>query len=230
MIRGYCINLDHRQDRWQYFEANCAAQGVPAGMIRRWPATLDTAFGALGCAKSHIHALTDFCVRGTEDLCLILEDDFEFLRPWSDVTDTLEAAKTARLQWDAMLLTGTYIVSAPLRTAGLLRALEARSTAGYLVTRGYAVRVLQAFLESMREMERHKDKRETRDFIVRRTAIDVSWNPLQRQNRWLVMSPLAGRQREGFSDIEQRHVNYDRLSGLVPGMPPRSSVKPPETS
>jgi glycosyl transferase family 25 len=230
MIRGYCINLDHRKDRWQQFEANCAAQGVPSGVIRRWPATLDTTFGALGCAKSHIHALTDFCVSGTEDVCLILEDDFEFLRPWSDVMETLESARTARLQWDAMLLTGTFVVSVSTRMKGLRRAFESRSTAGYVVTRSYAVRLLQVFLESMREMERHKGDRKQRDFIARRTAIDVSWSSLQRQDRWFMVSPIAGKQREGFSDIEQRHVNYDRFSGLRPRRAAPGSVTPPETS
>ena len=42
-------------------------------------------------------------------------------------------------------------------------------------------------------------------------AIDVFWSQLQMKDRWLLVTPLTVVQKEGHSDIEQRHTNYEKL-------------------
>jgi hypothetical protein len=42
-------------------------------------------------------------------------------------------------------------------------------------------------------------------------AIDKFWFSLQSADRWYLITPLTVVQREDYSDIEQRNVNYKNL-------------------
>ena len=42
-------------------------------------------------------------------------------------------------------------------------------------------------------------------------AIDIQWKQLQQRDRWYVLYPLTVIQREDYSDIEKRQVNYGAL-------------------
>lgn len=214
MIRGYCINLPKRQDRWRDFNASLRWAGVPPGLVNHWPATRVDGFGALGCGKSHIHALTDFFVSRTEDDCLILEDDFEFLMPWEEISHQVSLLGQAHPDWDVILLTSTFLVAAPARIGSMSRVAQAQTSAGYLVRRRYVPRLLTNFLEAVSHLERFDGKEASRAFIVRKIAIDLHWQILQRTDRWFAFSPAAGRQRPGFSDIENKRVDYDRFTNL----------------
>jgi hypothetical protein len=42
-------------------------------------------------------------------------------------------------------------------------------------------------------------------------AIDKFWFSLQQKDKWFLITPLTVVQREDYSDIEQRVVNYEKI-------------------
>ena len=42
-------------------------------------------------------------------------------------------------------------------------------------------------------------------------ALDVYWKRLQRSGRWYMITPVTVIQLEGYSDIEQRNLDYSGL-------------------
>lgn len=211
MLKTYCINLDKRQDRWAEVQASCQQAGMPMAALSRFPACEDADFGALGCAKSHVAVLADFLTRSDASWCLVLEDDFEFVKPWADFAQRFNALASARVEWDVLMLAGANVMAEPPQPPGVARVFEAQTTAGYLVSRAYAPRLLACFADSVPLMERLRAV-QPRQYAMIRLSIDQVWKRLQRQDRWFILSPAVGRQRPSFSDIEGRHVDYDSQS------------------
>jgi len=206
-LAAYCINLDHREDRWAECERNFAAQGLAAGIVQRWRAFEDREFGALGCARSHVSVLANFITERTEPYCLVLEDDFDFLRTWNDFSGTLNGLLQKGLDWDVLLLAGTSTVPYAENPPGVARVVESQSASGYLLQRRYVPLVLQCFSQSIVMLERFKGS-PPREIWTIRFAIDQAWKQLQRVDRWFIMTPPIGHQRPSFSDIEQKNVDY----------------------
>jgi hypothetical protein len=42
-------------------------------------------------------------------------------------------------------------------------------------------------------------------------AIDMFWKQLQHRNNWYLLTPLTVTQLAGYSDVEERDINYDHL-------------------
>jgi glycosyl transferase family 25 len=206
----YCINLEKRTDRWQECLQNFASFGLPASLIQRWPAYEDS-FGALGCAKSHVAVLADFIVNHSEPYCLVLEDDFDLLRPWNDFVNLFNEVQHNGLDWDALLLAGTCTLAYPEGPTGLARILESQSTVGYMLQRRYVPAVLHTFAHSVCMLEKFRTN-VPREPWTHRFAIDQAWKVLQRDCRWFIFTPTVGHQRESFSDIEQKQVNYSDIT------------------
>lgn len=211
MLRTYCINLDRRTDRWHDLQANCAAHGLSPKALTRWSAVAEPEFGALGVAKSQTAALAHFLTQDSSPYALILEDDFDFVRPFGELIERFDALSQQRLDWDVLMLMGTAVMALPQQPPGVARVVEAQSAAGYLVSRRYAATVLGCFAESIVQMEQWRGL-PSRAQVVHRHAIDQVWKPLQRRDRWYIFNPAFGRQRPSFSDIEGREVNYDAMT------------------
>ena len=215
MLKIYCINLEKRSDRWKQIQLNFQLNGLPSSMVERWNAIPDEAFGALGCAKSHVAVLANFLTKDSEPYCLVLEDDFEFIRPWNEFVERFNEIAGQSIDWDAILLTGTQVLAYGHQLPGVAKVLEAQTTAGYFVSRRYAAKVLGCFAESVSQMELMRDKLPN-SWLIQHYAIDIAWKYLQRCDRWYIFSPAFGRQRPGFSDIENCEVSYDALTyGLM---------------
>jgi GR25 family glycosyltransferase involved in LPS biosynthesis len=211
MLAIYTINLDHRDDRWEQSCANYQAHGLEPRAVQRWSACAEPGYGSLGCAKSHVAVLADFLTRKSHPFALVLEDDFDFVRPFADVVTGYNQLVQQRQEWDMLLMMGTQVVAGPAGDGGLARVVEAQSTAGYLVSRRYAPRLLGCFAKVVPQMEALAAPA-LRTFAVTRLSIDQVWKPLQREDRWFIFNPSMGRQRPGFSDVEQRNVDYDGLT------------------
>jgi GR25 family glycosyltransferase involved in LPS biosynthesis len=211
MVNIYCINLDHRTDRWQEAQQNYTKYGLPPSAVQRWSAVSDPDFGALGCAKSHVSALGHFLTQSNAPYCLILEDDFDFVQPWDELVSRFAQLTQQHVEWDALLLMGTAVMAFPPIAPGVARLVESQSAAAYLVSRRYAATLLACFAECIPQMEslRHVLPHKV---IQQRTAIDIAWNLLQRRDRWFIFSPGFGRQRLSYSDIEQKTVDYDAIT------------------
>jgi len=211
MLRTYTINLDHRTDRWAQACQNYAAHGLSPTAVQRFSAIADSSFGALGCAKSHVAVLAHFLTRAQEPYCMVLEDDFDFVRPFGDCVSAFNTLAQQRVEWDTLLLMGTAVFAAPPGPAGAARVVESQSAAAYLLSRRYAAQLLQCFVESLPQMEALRAPG-LRPLAVSRLAIDVAWKALQRRDRWYIFAPAFGHQRASFSDIENKNVDYDQYT------------------
>jgi glycosyl transferase family 25 len=209
MIDGHCINLDHRTDRWIGFEESCLKFDVPIQNINRFPAIRDENFGGLGCAKSHLLVTASHLSKSSAQILGVFEDDFRFARPWGDLVDSLDLMAHLGIDWDVLLLSGTFVIASSIAPArGIHRAHESQTASGYLVKRGYCHKLLHCYSEAVRQMELYNDSQTSRSFIYPRMAIDQWWKPLQRTDKWFITSPQMGAQEAGYSDIEKRETNY----------------------
>jgi len=95
-MKTYCINLDHRPERWAHAQEECAKMGIE---VERFSAVYhEDQRGWVGCTDSHIKLLTE-----TENkFFLILEDDVEFL-PGADYI-LQEAISQLPEDWDMLYL------------------------------------------------------------------------------------------------------------------------------
>ena len=211
MLRTYCINLDRRTDRWQDLQANCQTHGLSPTALTRWSAVAEPEFGALGVAKSQTAALAHFLTQDASPYALILEDDFDFVRPFGELIERFNALSQQRLDWDVLMLKGTAVIAMAPLPLGVARVVEAQSAAAYLLSRRYAATLLGCFAESIPHMEQWRSL-PSRAHLVHRHAIDQVWKPLQRRDRWYIFNPAFGHQRPSFSDIEGRDVNYDAMT------------------
>ncbi|HMA48591.1 MAG TPA: hypothetical protein VKP60_02495 [Magnetospirillaceae bacterium] len=212
-IAAYRINLDKRPDRMADCRANEGQFLYPEFFIPRLSAVADADFGAVGCGKSHIAALADAFTRKAAPYCMIVEDDFDFLRPAPELFATLAQMRSTGLHWDVLMLAGTHVVplEQPAQAPYLLRIFEAQSTSGYVVNRHYIPLLMNCFAETVGQLERFRNAG-ARYTIGSRFAIDMAWKHLQRRDHWFIANPAFGHQRAGFSDIEGKVEDYQDVT------------------
>lgn len=198
------INLDHRVDRRQQIEAELQRFHVPPTKIHRVPGVVaPSGRGALGCTQAHIRALRTFLDHPEWQTCVILEDDFEFIRDPLIVSQKITTfLQTVQQEWDVLVLSGNIesIVqpSEPYKGCGAHRLLKSRNTDAYIVNRTYAPTLLANFEDGFAKLQKQ---------WKRRYRLDVYWQRLQPQDRWYVFKPLLGDQRQSYSDIDRKGKN-----------------------
>ncbi len=207
-IKKYLINLDHRADRLNDFLESYNQAGFYDTPITRVSGILDKDFGGLGCAKSHLSALTDFITNSQDDYCLIFEDDFLFKSTKQDLEKNVDTLAACLPNFKVFLLAGTYVIKNNHNSnKNITEIFESQSTSGYLVNRCFIPSLMKNICNSIIKMEnyRHAHKREV---IYSRFSIDQTWKRLQHEGGWYGTFPMSGIQAASFSDIENKLVDY----------------------
>jgi GR25 family glycosyltransferase involved in LPS biosynthesis len=207
------ISLSHRDDRRQSLIQNLREHGFEVSSFPFFEAIHDE-FGGLGCAKSHLLALTElYCRSGSEYLC-ILEDDFRFKFSSATVDQLISTITSLGKIVDVFILGGTETIHGVERYPNTTElniqvssCFESQSTVGYICNRRYLPKLLACFSECVRAMEHYRAV-QPRHMIYSRFAIDQQWKTLQRSDAWFCTIPMLGIQGASFSDIEGREVNY----------------------
>ena len=185
------INLDHRTDRRAEIEAELARY-FPAEKVTRFSA-IKNDFGALGCTMSHIGVLEMAQANQWKNV-LVVEDDLMWYSDFDQNYTTLE--RLVKNDYDAIVLATTraewYLNS--------LKLITSRTTSCYLVRSQYYDTLLSNFRESRDLLKVSKDKGNH--------AIDMYWMRIQSKDKWFIVIPSLGHQRPGYSDIEQKLVDY----------------------
>lgn len=209
-IEYYCINLKKRVDRWGLFLDSAKNAGFHENEIMRFDA-IESIFGALGCAKSHASILFDFMINSKSDYLCVFEDDFEFISTKADFIHRLSNLNE-KADWDVLLLTGTSVTTFNGNNfAKTKRLFDAHSTAGYIIKSTYVPALLQVFQQSIVHMKNFEMQKNAHPLLMSLCAIDVAWKKLMREDGWHICNPLVGIQRNGFSDILGRNVDYSNL-------------------
>jgi hypothetical protein len=183
-IVAHCINLDRRKDRWTLFEENFSLYKMP---YVRFPAIEDRN-GALGCGKSHL-ALLQAHVQ--DPYVLVVEDDAMILEPIKNLMKSFLDTNA-----DVLLLGFNTKTFKPYNDV-FFRVVDAYTTSCYLVKQKAIPVLIGSFEKSVRELERGM-----------KNPIDLEWHKIQKQLIFVVPKKHVVVQRESFSDIEKKIVNY----------------------
>jgi len=206
-IDTFIISLKNRLDRREQVELQLDKIDLNRELVRFQEAKFTPRNGAIGCALSHAYALSRFMFESNSDYGLFFEDDFEVLKP-ETFQQILSECLTTFHDWDVLMLASN--VAVPVSSAAhqnVFRVIHAQTASGYLVKRTYAPTLIKAFYEASEYMSRNYFRLDTKTLNYF-YAIDMIWKPLQHEGRYYAFLPQLVRQRESFSDIENKQVAY----------------------
>jgi hypothetical protein len=191
---AFYINLDSRTDRREQFEAECSKMGIE---VERFPAIVHPKGGALGCSASHLQVLKLARDRGLPTVT-IFEDDFEFL-----ISKEAFASVLANFPEDYdVVMIGYNLVQGEEYNDMFGRTLEAQAGSGYVVHK-------KAYDILIGHWEQSLERFEQKPHEHWNYTCDQSWKSLQPKLRWYHTIPRVGRQRAGWSDLNNTYVEYD---------------------
>ena len=206
-IDTYLISLKNRPDRRQASLLELKKLGINEEFIKIIDAQYTASNGAIGCANSHGFTLSKFLFESDADYCLILEDDFECI---DEIVfkDSIKKILTSDVDWDVVLLASNMTVPLQATTIqNLFKVINAQTTSAYLVKRKFCPTLIKIFYESAyknSESLKVLDNKTANHFF----AIDMSWKQLQLQHNFLAFLPQLIRQRDSYSEIENKEVSY----------------------
>ena len=191
----FYINLDHRTDRKDHVEYQLNLLGLQGQRFN----AIRMENGAIGCSMSHLKLLQQ-ALKDKLDHILIVEDDIEFLDPELFRTQLDRFFKEQSL-WDVVLFAGNNMP--PYEKVGdtCVKVTRCQTTTGYLVNGHYIEKLMNNVKMGLSNFLR--DPTNHTQF-----AIDKHWFALQEKDNWFLITPLTVVQREDYSDIEKRVINY----------------------
>jgi glycosyl transferase family 25 len=193
------INLESRPDRNSHIISQLSRIGFKN--YERFNA-IKTQNGAIGCSMSHLKCLEQARDKGLTHL-LICEDDTLFLNP-SIFLNQFNTFLSNNRKWDVVLLAGNNVMPFSKIDDTCIRVTHCQTTTCYLVNGSYFNTLIDNFRDGLNKLMHNTDSRGL-------YAIDRYWLRLQQRDHWYLITPLTVVQAEGYSDIEQRFVNYTSL-------------------
>jgi len=207
------INLDERPDRLKQVEEEFKRLGLPH--IRMRASSHKNA--ALACIDSHCHVLEAF-LETKDDIAFVCEDDANFVC----TSETLELHIKEFMQSDAHVLCLGFYASNPIRITNLLyRSTDIQNRVAYVVKRKAAKEILSLWRRLYLLLitnEHTKDPqnwyfKEYTSLSIKNKVTDIyrgdqAWKICQQTLIFVIPEKHLVVQRESYSDIEKRVVNY----------------------
>ena len=197
---AYYINLEKRTDRKAHVENELEKIGIKAERFNA--IQLPNGNGALGCSMSHLKCI-ETAKKNNWAHVLVVEDDITFLD--SELfTKQLNKFLKYNKTWDVILLAGNN--HKPYIQYGdyCVKVFRCQTATGYIVKNSYYDKLIQNYKEGINNLIKEPTK-------ANQHAIDKHWFRLQEKDSWFLITPLTVIQKENFSDIEKREVNYTSL-------------------
>lgn len=197
---GLYINLDIRKDRKEYVENELSKIGLDK-TIKRFNA-IKMANGAIGCSLSHLQCLN---IAKKENLpyIWICEDDITFLNPEVFKTQLDEFLRSS-IEWDVILIAGNIIPPYTRVEGHCVKVRNCQTTTGYIVKAHYFDTLIGNIKQGIELLMKYPHKPNS-------YAIDKYWFHLQERDNWFLITPLTVSQKQDYSNIEKRCINYDRV-------------------
>jgi GR25 family glycosyltransferase involved in LPS biosynthesis len=201
----FYINLDERADRNTHVISELKKIGINncerVTAIKKNP-------GIIGCLYSHIKALEEGMKRNYEFIT-IFEDDVVFLNP-EETLNKIKQVKNDK-DWNVLLLGGMNNGGSYKKYKDLpcIRVSECMSCVAYVVKRDYAPKLLDVWKKSQESYE-IQIKEKKCHIHVGKLAPDVSWLVLQKNDIFILLTPLLVSQLKGFSNCWNENVNHSR--------------------
>jgi glycosyl transferase family 25 len=194
----FYINLEHRTDRRVHVEQQLRNIGI--NNAQRFNA-IKMENGAIGCSMSHLQCL-EIALANDWDHVMIVEDDILFLD--TNVFLIQFSKCISRNDFDVLLLGGNNKPPYARIDDSCIQVKSCYTTTGYIVKKHYYNTLIANIRESIKKLTAEPSKPNL-------YAIDVYWAHLQRQGKWLLITPLTVVQMEGYSDIDKRMTSYISL-------------------
>jgi glycosyl transferase family 25 len=204
------INLDSRNDRRELFEKQFEEltarypEDFQFTPVPRFSAIKDDVNGAIGCTKSHIECLRTAKNNGWDHI-LIFEDDALLIHP--EVLVHQVSSFLSRFNnddWDVVLFSGNNYPPFKIEPPDCFRISNCNTTGCYLVCSRYYDTLIHNFEEGLQALIANPGN-------AMAYACDSYWKRLQCQDRWYLITPVCIIQRAGYSDIEKKNVDYEKL-------------------
>ena len=199
------INLDHRTDRRMQIEQELTNIGLIDKAMRIKAVQPPSGDGAIGCTMSHISCIK-YAIQQNLDHVLILEDDICFgdQQTISVFKSSFNNFLQTNLKWNVILFAGNNVGNfIPIDNCAV-KVEKCQTTTGYLVKNEYFQTLLNNFMTGIKLLINSPRLRPL-------FAIDTFWFKLQAAHDWFLIIPQVVHQREGYSDIEKRVVNYKHV-------------------
>jgi hypothetical protein len=190
----YVINLDSRSDKMQAFTEGLIEVGLSKefidSKIKRFSGIVSPRkIGYEGCLMSHIQIIRDAKSLGL-DRVLVFEDDARFIGSIDTMVESIEQAKS--IPWDVFYFGYNCVVPVNQIDLNLIKLVESYTT--------HAIAYNSSFFDyALKSMDAGLIK-----------IIDV-WLAKDAQYKFNCIGsyPMQFSQRPGFSDVENRQVDYD---------------------
>jgi len=192
---NYYINLEHRKDRNQ--EAITELQKIGITNPNRFNA-IKHDNGAIGCSMSHLEVLK-IAKKNNWDYVTIFEDDVLFLKPQETLTK-LDELVNSNIEWDVIILGGNNFKPYEKINDNFIRVKNCQTTTAYIVKKSYYNTLINHWSEGLQQIIQTND--------IPKYALDQYWKILQSKDNFILITPVEVVQREGYSDIENKNVNY----------------------
>jgi len=196
---AFYINLGHRTDRKEHVENQLNNIGITATRFN----AIKMENGAVGCTISHLKILQEAQKNKLEHV-LIVEDDITFLDPELFKTQINKFFELHDNKWDVILLAGNNMPPYERIDETCVKVTRCQTTTGYLVN-GHYINVLISNIKTGLSQLINKPSK------IGNFAIDKFWFVLQRSSNWYLITPLTVVQRNDYSDIENKVVDYQNL-------------------
>jgi glycosyl transferase family 25 len=192
----FYINLEHRVDRKQHVESQLDLIGLKGTRFN----AIKMENGAIGCSMSHLKLL-QLALKEKLNHILIVEDDILFLNPELFKSQLDKFFKEQTNSWDVILFAGNNMPPYQPVDDTCVKVSQCQTTTGYLVNGHYIEKLLNNVKMGLTNLikEPHSHAK---------YAIDKHWFSLQRIDNWYLITPLTVVQREDYSDIEKKVINY----------------------
>jgi GR25 family glycosyltransferase involved in LPS biosynthesis len=190
------VNLNKRLDRKIHVEQQLHNIGCPN--FERFPA-IEMKNGAIGCSMSHLQCLKLAKQRNWEYV-FIVEDDILFLNP-ELFKKQIERFIQSNISWDVILVAGNNFPPFKKVNNTCIQVQHCQTTTGYIVCQHYYDSLINNIHSGIQQFMLNQDRANT-------FAIDQWWFQLQKKDKWFLLTPVIAIQKEDYSDIENKTVNY----------------------
>ncbi len=192
----YCINLDHRTDRWEHAQKEFEKVGI-LNRVKRFSAIKEDD-GRVGIIKSNLAIVKMAKSKGLNNV-LVFEDDVKFI-----VDDPEKHLKNAisqigKLNWSLFYLganTHKKLIKIKPNLILLKNAVATHSLA-------YNKKVYNKFIRKYKNIKIIKKRQDILDVYLS--------DQIQRKHICLMVNPMLTTQISDYSDIEKRIVNQSFL-------------------
>ncbi len=193
----FYINLDERNDRMVHCEEELKKIGLDRPC--RFSA-IKTKVGIVGCGLSHLRCIESAKKEGLPYIT-IFEDDIVISKP-NQLKNIVNRILQSGVDWDVLCLGGNAFKPHKEEHDDFVVVNRMYCGTGYIVKAHFYDTMIDNIRQGLAKLM------ETGD---RQYSWDAWWINLQRQHRFLLINPLSVYQREDYSDIENKTVNYKEL-------------------